>query len=514
MFSLLILLVILSLKEIIKVFSKISTKTWVILLVIFSISLFLRIWIAPHTHYVYYDEFEYLIQAKNLAENHLFEPLVSTLIGGPFLYSFIFLIFGFGENVIFNFNAILGALSTIVIFLLVYLITDKEKVGILTAVLLGLLPLHIKFSGSGVLEISSLFFIILCFLFLFLLIKTKKIRMALLSIFTLGVTSLIRIENILLVPLFVLTLILFLALPYFKKRGLISTLTSLKKNTWLKVSGIILLILLSTSLSIIYLPYLTRIHQEWRQEWLLENLSSYHFFFSNLKFWLTNPAIPIVFMVLVFAGFLFSLAKFKKILFIFGTYFILFFGTYTFYQKLNLSVSQQRFNLILCFPLLIFAGLSMEGIKTLLNFQKRKHLYFSLLVFPILILACWNFKSNLEYIEKPLEPTHNQEYEFLLKNKKYINKDCLIFSHNIAVTSMIFGNKTIHPRKLLENKKILSDTSNNRGCLLFFKSWWCYHNKRAARECKDIEEKYKLSPLLEARMDQNVEGFYKILGVR
>jgi len=157
----------------------------------------------------------------------------------------------------------------------------------------------------------------------------------------------------------------------------------------------------------------------------------------------------------------------------------------------------------------------MEGIKTFLNSQKRKHLYFSLLMFLILILTCWNFKSNLEYIEKPFEPSHNQEYEFLLKNKNYINKDCLIFSHNTAITSVMLGNETLSPKKLLGNEKISSEISNNQEkCSLFFKSWWCYHNKRAVQECKDIEEKYELSPLLEARMGQNIEGFYEILGVK
>ena len=106
-------------------------------------ALIIRIFLIPHTHIVYFDEFDHINVAQNIRYSNRFcECSIgnNTNCVSCYLYPFppgyhyiqgtIFRIFGDTETVAFNTNAIVGGLSIIIIFLIIYTFTKNQKISI------------------------------------------------------------------------------------------------------------------------------------------------------------------------------------------------------------------------------------------------------------------------------------------------------------------------------------------------------------------------------------------------
>jgi 4-amino-4-deoxy-L-arabinose transferase-like glycosyltransferase len=179
-------------------------KMWQILLLLFTISFALRLYID--TSYFFWDESVYLLNAKWFA---IGKSEYNEINSRPLLVSF-FLSFFYGLK---NFEVIsriilifLNSLSIPVIFLLGREI--KPKVGILSAVLLVFLPFHIQSSRWIMTDSINMLFIMLFILFL----MRKK---AVLSGLFAGLAFLTKYTSFIFIPIILIPFFYYFKKPKF-----------------------------------------------------------------------------------------------------------------------------------------------------------------------------------------------------------------------------------------------------------------------------------------------------------
>ncbi len=220
-FALLLLFLALNFKTIVKEFSRINRKAWAILLVIFLVGFFLmnaEYWYGEHTDaYAPLETAKFLVlEGKNVkacaagragycsSYQQVLQP-----VGFPYLISILYMIFGINTLPVLVFSGVLSSLTTILVFLICYLLFKKEEVGLYASLVYALIPLNIFFSGTGFTRIISLFFVGCTILVYLVTIKKNNLRLWMLFVLFLSFSIYIRQENYVLIPLFVLGLFLF-----------------------------------------------------------------------------------------------------------------------------------------------------------------------------------------------------------------------------------------------------------------------------------------------------------------
>lgn len=156
-----ILLFILNFNSIIKPFRTIKRRTWIILFLIFLCSLYIRLFVILHTHDAYFDEFEHVNIAENILYNNKFCECMAGLpqhctscaaVDWPPGYhtflSLVFGVFGDSEAVAYDTNAVLGSISIILMFLLIFLIFKDSTLALTGAFMLSFIPVHLRYSGT------------------------------------------------------------------------------------------------------------------------------------------------------------------------------------------------------------------------------------------------------------------------------------------------------------------------------------------------------------------------------
>ena len=168
----------------------------------------IRLWVVLHVNYVFYDEFYHLDAAYNLHAHQLFALRSSDLVTGsqvffrpPYDPVFAFLVsltFNLAEpapGVVFAFNTVVGTLTILVFFFVGKSIVRRDISALVLAGLLTFYPLHLKFSGGGNLEPTSLFFSGLALVAVLLYRSHYTARTGLLALVAATVAVLTRVEN-------------------------------------------------------------------------------------------------------------------------------------------------------------------------------------------------------------------------------------------------------------------------------------------------------------------------------
>jgi len=202
-----------------RLFAGVEKKTWFLLFLIVLFGFILRLWVVPHVHQVYLDEFYHLNLAQNLLYNGSFgwcaegtaqacdsfdfrfwPPVYHTLL------SLVLGVFGDAEAVAFNFSSVVGALTPALVFLFVFLLFDDDGIALLAALLFNLIPIHLTYSGASDLTVISVFFVVAALASARVYARTRApAHLALLAVLII-VAVYTRAENVfllLLVPLFV-----------------------------------------------------------------------------------------------------------------------------------------------------------------------------------------------------------------------------------------------------------------------------------------------------------------------
>ncbi|MBS3158510.1 glycosyltransferase family 39 protein [Candidatus Woesearchaeota archaeon] len=183
---------------------KIKTKHALILLFLFS---FLSgILLIPNTP-TEMDSIAYALELRQNLEGHLslgtfsyHKPLYILFNYLSYLFINLFGNFSLLQAIAFT-SVLFGSLSSILVFFLVKLLTKKEDISILAALLFSFSPVIIWFRSLPLSELPSLFFILLTFVLLLKYRENARLSFLICSLIMYGLSLLIRFSNLFTLPL-------------------------------------------------------------------------------------------------------------------------------------------------------------------------------------------------------------------------------------------------------------------------------------------------------------------------
>lgn len=485
-------------------FKKITKKTWIFLLLIFLVGFAIRMYFIPHTHVVYFDEFEHINVAENILHsgrfcscvdgtynNCLYCYLMPYPAGHHTIQSIIFGIFGDSEKVAFNTNAIIASLSILLIFLLVCLLFKNQNTALWAALIFSFIPVHLKFSGTAILEISSLFFIILALIFLVMYIRLNKFPIFLLFLSILLYTLNTRPENFLL-----LTIIL----PYFlftKKRKEFGSRRYI-------VAIALFLILLLPLVQLLYIGFTSSYHG-WRDSLMERAINVKNNLLPNIVFWFNpffNTTISLIFF---FLGCIGIYSNNKKIFYFFSLYFILSLFACSSYAAGQILTFRDtsRYSMSFYVPLVVFASYGMDSFIKKLKFKKKFFTFLS--IFILIFLCIISVLPTYNFIF--YEPRHNAEYEFITSMKDKLPSDKYILSYNPPAIISTLHKRAIKPTDFLEYFEIIDPKDE----IILFKDFWWYDKWESSNQIEEeLRKKYDFNLISEKRIDSRQYSFYNL----
>ncbi|MDD5506345.1 MAG: glycosyltransferase family 39 protein [Candidatus Omnitrophica bacterium] len=463
LFILLLLTLFYNLKDISRLCSSLKKKYLLALLGIFAASLLIRLFIAPHKHYVFYDEYEHVNIAKNMADDFKFARCNMYLGGkclaydlpqwGPgyhFLLSLAFGVFGTSETVAYNFNVITGALSVILMFYTVFLISGSQWSALAAAAFLGALPLHVKFSGSSSQEITSLFFMLLS---IFAMLAHEKLgsRKSLFMFFAVvAYLALVRPENGILA--YMMTIYIFTKKPDHPA------------PVWLIVA--------CEFLFIPYIMHLLNIHRYFSRWMTAQTHSGGNLLLANISFWLRNQGIPLTYMFFACIGLYYVLKKIRGVGIFLASYFLIFILFYTYYHRINISISDfQRFNIQFCIPVIVFSGYGLYFLSHYAGKAIKLKWLLPLLFFVIIGLSV---SLAVPYVESGMPGWDFQAQHRLLLKGKGLDEKCALTSYNTASIITVLDRPCIHVSYLLDDNFYEAHLKDS--CLIFVNDYWAKNN--------------------------------------
>lgn len=194
----LVLMLIYSLRSMRILFGKlknISKYSWLLLLVIIFFGFLVRLEFAPFNEYLGSPSWEYMLKAKYISQiNHEFTYFSSRESGYPVLLSFSYLVFGISDQSTYWFNILFSLLGIAGIFVLTYLIFDKQILALIAALIFAIDKPLIFFSATGCPNMVFIFFTILSFVTLILAFNHQEINTTIICLFCLAFAVMIRFE--------------------------------------------------------------------------------------------------------------------------------------------------------------------------------------------------------------------------------------------------------------------------------------------------------------------------------
>lgn len=479
--------------------SGITRKSLALLSVILLASLVLRIYAAPHRHWVFYDEYEHINAAKNMLDQHLFSRCDFYLDGHcyssgitqwppgyHFLLSLVFALFGASESVAYNFNIFLAFLSILLIFIAAYLATQRTPIALISALLLAFSPLHLRFSANSSLEMASFVFLLASFIAL-LFFERERTKQSLFMLAALcAYTILLRAENGIILVLFPL----FLAMRRVKMRNFLS----------------------SVYLFVLFIPYFLYLPNI-RRMLIIESLDNRLFesiqqrFIHNLSFFCNSFFNPLIFTLMAAVGCLFLFKDKKKVSVWFCFYMAVFFFIYTFIHKVSLA-SEDRYNLQFYFPLVIFAA---SGLYSCYIFMRKfiKKGWLIVMFLGVVVLSGYVGKFSHIYV-KPNQDEGDFfqfQHDLFLEGKSF--DDSYVFvTYNPCSMITSTGRSAVHVYYLFDDA-IFDEYLKTRP-LVLVDDYWC--EKDRAGYCASIKRKYVLEKINTGVSD--AVSFYLIKGIK
>lgn len=149
---------------------RLSGAAWIGALTVTNLALALRIFWSPHLPQVYFDEIFFLNTADQMAHSGL-NAMISLMDGAvgkqfhscpaawQFLVALLYRWTGPVPAVAFAAASLLSALTVLGLFLAVVEMSGSVRAGLASALLLAVLPVHLRLAGSAALETASLCFL-------------------------------------------------------------------------------------------------------------------------------------------------------------------------------------------------------------------------------------------------------------------------------------------------------------------------------------------------------------------
>lgn len=456
-------------KSLNRLFSRIDKKCWIFLFFIVIAAYFLRSFVVPHIHYVFYDEYEHLDIAKNMAAARVFArcnffakgqclvyDMPQWVPGYHFLLSLMFKLFGTGDFVAYNFNVVLGTLSVVVIFLLTFLLTEKKSVALLAALLLSVLPIHLKYSGNSSPEMLSSLFMMLTVLASLIWMKNYSSRAIFLFLASFFYLLFIRPEN---------GLIFLLLIPLIIKRE----------------PGKLFIFLVLLLPYVLFVPHIFRYT---REVWLsgAGEVSVLSLLRSNLLLWAHTGKWPGILTFMAVAGTFMYKEGIKKTMWLWG-FFFTFLLFYTLVHRVNmLDADFSRLSLQFAYPVVILASIGFySGYKYL-----HKIINNISIAGLFCVTTCLSYGNSFPYLYDVVNFTCSQQ-EKSFNEAGAFDDSCIFIAYNPCMVISALGRPAIDMDLF---RSSIYDQYLKDKCFVLVNDFWC---KKDFKGCAGfIRQKYGL----------------------
>lgn len=494
-FVLLILLIVISFKDIIAPFKEIKKKNWIFVGVILLFAFILAFFVAPKTHRIYYDESIYLhigqsiaytkkAQMINYGEMKYGELIVNQgeynkqPNGYPYFLSVFYRIFGNSENLSFLLSNFIYLLATMVVFLIAYLLSRNFKIGIYASLVFAVIPQNILWHNSTSVEPANAFFLSLTILLFLIYLNSEKTHLLFLTGISACFASQFRMESILIFPLLIIIMLI-------------------KKPKLLKEQKIYYLIPL---ILLLMLPHFLHINHFQDNQWgASQEQAKYSFSFlkhnleTNGLFFLNNKDFPALLTIFLFVGLIsksFIREKIKILiwlLFFWGVFLFFYAGSYYYGADI-------RFALMAFPPLSILAGF---GFSQFDDFIKKHFKKGDLLALVLILTAFVTFLPKSRTVgQEAWAARADHHYAKIMSDQ--LDSNSIIFTHNPNM--FLFWGKSAAQASILAgyDENGLQNLRNNfPGGIYFHFNFWCNVSDPLQQSfCKNILDKFPHTEVL------------------
>jgi len=458
-FVLILCLALLNLKSFREQFKGVKKNTWLLLIAIVILGFFMREFLIPHTHRIFFDEDLYSGIGNSIAKE--FRAIMCNYgtpekcgegilnkdpSGWPFTLAVFYWLFGSAEKIAFIVSVFIGTISIALVFLIVYLLSRNETAGLYASLLFALTPAHLIWSGSIATEVPFAFFSMLTILSYLLYFENESFKTHLLGVTLLAYTVQIRPEGGIFIGVIAIMFLLFED-SRFKKLF-----------TWRFWFPWVLLFVLIT-------PHMMQAYMNREGSWGAPSGEKLGWKYvdanltKNTLFWYSGEMHPLFFTFLALLGIVYLILREKKNLLFntvwFSTFFILFIFFYA--GSVDNGGIGFRFINLYCAPAAILGGYGAFMIHNLLSKKKLLTEKIVAIIMVALILLSFLFLSDFlyrEFVEVHKFVTKNgcEEARKICKptpgSNQPLNKNQYVFPCNEIIGILC----NPHPRYFLTNE--------------------------------------------------------------
>ncbi|NIO20161.1 MAG: hypothetical protein GTN76_05300 [Candidatus Aenigmarchaeota archaeon] len=206
-FILVCVLFVLNYKDIFSYFKRIKKTAWIIFILILIVGSIVRVaWPGCMSSdglcWNYVGEAETILKLREV-------PFSKYSSGYPFILAISFFFFGLSYHTILYLNIFLSSLTILLVFLLTYALFKRDEISLFSALVYSLLPMPIHYAKFGASEVTGTFFATLAVLIFIVSLNVNKRNLYYLSGLLLVFAMHARLDNAILVPVFILGLFLY-----------------------------------------------------------------------------------------------------------------------------------------------------------------------------------------------------------------------------------------------------------------------------------------------------------------
>jgi hypothetical protein len=503
-------LIYLNRRHISRAFSKIKKRTFVLLFLIFVIGLSVRLLIPDKVHRLYTDEHVSMLIGKELLLDGKIGPM-DRYIGWSFVIMMLFGVFDVSNMVVLYANVIIGSLSTIIIFFLVTILLDDERMGLWSALIFSVLPGLVLWSTSATDNTASILFTLVCLVFCFLYYRNQKSSLLWLALFSIGFTSIIRVENYALFPIFFVGCLMFDKKPIRFRRYLLPLVL----------------------VSLLVMPFMVKdaivqVSTDWvasdsggtldGENWSLSNL-----IYNTLNFGgrIFTEGVPVIVIALLVVGFVYLLQKKSKkmneVLFLLVWFAAMYIVHFVFVPtNFMYVIGTMRYYLVFYPVMAILCGNGMVHITDYIRnvssikiaFVVRLAIILAVLIGSIGILRTMNTHSAAFRLETNV----------LELAERDIPKGCavlMIYPQILAATTDIDAIPIDESLMSLDSKKGIFEKHD---CVLFFEDIFCNTKEEIVvdgnkyNKCRLVEKEFQMVSFKQYTEGNEKVEFFRLVG--
>lgn len=507
---LIVISICLGYRDIISGFKKIKKSTWIILIIILLFGFYLRMFVAPQSHHIFFDEDIYLNIAQNIVNEgkaclcnygnteNCFNCISNKQpYGLSAFYAIFFFLFGVSETVAVNVSIIIATFSILLVFLVSYLLFRKEKISVYSALVFTLIPIHIRWSVTQALGPLLVFFSLLTILLFLIYLEKRKVFILFAFFCTFAYTCQIRPESMLMAVV-AASFFIFMDNKIFK---------TVRDWKFLIALALFLILILPTVEHTDNMKY-----DNWgasgnmfSKDIIKRNLA------DNSKFFVENTRFPLIFTIFSIIGIIFGLYKYPKKIIPFIIWFLLFFAIFIPFYAGSFNYGKDvRFSLNLYPSVAIFCGLGFYLLNLILlkKFKQKKQfaeLSIHILIMLLILLSFIPFIGLVSnYGEKGWDA--KATHDFAVSEAQNI-KNCIVIS---KVPSMFLVEGVPSIQLFLVSDKMMK-LHKEYDCVMFYEGYWCINFPEDDEGvCSNFKNDHNLKIYKSSQTRDKTYTFYRV----